>query len=333
MMRAAHAGLALIGMIAGVERSAAANWSADVMPLAAPVTALRQAGGAVYIKPGSWLRADLCDHRELCFHPAEPPAVPRSSNGIPHGSVAIGSGLDVVRAWYSQPTGRYRHGVLGDRIEGGGLAAVDAAGRLHTISLERNVVFEDLTPRLADLDGDGSMEIVTIRSQLDRGAALAVYGLRDARLTEVAATDPIGTPNRWLNLAGITDFTGDGRLDIALVKTPHIGGRLEIWTLRSGSLVPVASAEGFSNHALGSTELGLSAIADADGDGVPDLALPGAERASLRIVSLRNGAVRPIASIAVGGRIATAIGVVGPPGRPIFLMGLEDGRAVAIGRN
>jgi hypothetical protein len=235
--------LLLIGMVAAVQSSAAAAWSADSLSLASPVTALRDVGSSVYVEAGSWLRVSVCDREQLCFRPADPPAPPRPSDGIPHGGLAVAPGPGLVRAWYTQPTRRYGHGVLGDRIEGGALAALDAAGRLHATSLEPNFVFEDLTPRLADLDGDGSAEIVTIRSQIDAGAALAVYGLRDGRLAEVAATAPIGTPNRWLNVAGIADFTGDGRLDIALVKTPHIGGQLEVWTLRSGSLAQVASVE------------------------------------------------------------------------------------------
>lgn len=173
-------------------------------------------------------------------------------------------------------------------------------------------------------------KIVTIRSKVDAGAAIAIYGLRDGRFVEIAATAPIGRPNRWLNVAGIADFTGDGRPNIALVKTPHIGGRLEILTLEAGSLTRVAAAEGFSNHAIGSTELRLSAVADVDGDGVLDLALPDAERSALRIVSVRDGAIRSIAAIPLENRITTAIGTLGPPGRPIFLVGLEDGRAVVL---
>jgi hypothetical protein len=183
------------------------------------------------------------------------------------------------------------------------------------------------------MDGDGMAEIATIRSRLDGGAALAIYGLRNGQLEEIGATDPLGRPNRWLNIAGIADFTGDGRLDIALIKTPHIGGRLEIWTFRSGSLARVASAEGFSNHVIGSTELGLSAIADIDGDGTPELALPDAGRTELRILTVRDGVIDQRAAVAVGGRITTAIGVLKTPEGPIFVMGLEDGRAIAIRRN
>lgn len=296
------------------------------------MTEVRQTGETVYIKAESWFQVTICI-REICLKPGEPPAISRPPDGIPDGIIATSSRLDIVRAWYSEPTDRYEHGILGDRIEAGALVAIDAAGQRYTMRLCPGFVFEDLAPRIADLDEDGTAEIVTIRTDITAGAAIAIYEIRDGHLAEIAATEPIGIPNRWLNIAGIADFTGDGRPDIALVKTPHIGGNLEIWTLRSGLLTRVASAEGFSNHAIGSTELGLSATAKIDGDDVPDLALPNAERTLLRMISIRNGVIRQIASVTVGGRIATAIGVLEPAGGPIFLMGLEDGRTVAISRN
>jgi len=331
MIRVAHI-MCVVGFLAAAG-TARAEWSATLLPLAGKVTRVRQVGGDVYIKAESWLQVSICDHGELCFKPKRPPAEAEPAGGIPDGKIASSGGRGVVRTWYSEPTDRYGHGVLGDRIEAGSLMAVDAAGRLYAMSLGPGSVFEDLTPRLADMDGDGMAEIATIRSRLDGGAALAIYGLRNGQLEEIGATDPLGRPNRWLNIAGIADFTGDGRLDIALIKTPHIGGRLEIWTFRSGSLARVASAERFSNHVIGSTELGLSAIADIDGDGTPELALPDAARTELRIVTVRDGVIDQRAAVAVGGRITTAIGVLKTPEGPIFVMGLEDGRAMAIRRN
>lgn len=314
--------------MAGGAIAGSAGWTVDRLPTSAPVTAVGHAGGAVHIQAGSWFEVSACGNDPLSRTAA--PVVARSADAIPDGGIATASGRGIVRAWYSEPTERYGHGVLGDRIEAGALTVADSSGRLHMTVLAPNFVFEDLTPRLADIDGDGSAEVVTIRSHLDAGAAIAVYGLRGGRLVEIAATEPIGSPNRWLNIAGIADFTGDGRSDIALVKTPHIGGRLEIWTLRSESLRRVGFAEGFSNHAIGSTERGLSAIADANDDGIADLALPDANRSALQIVSARGGMIRPIATIPVDGKIRTAIEVLAPQSRPVFIMGLEDGRAIAI---
>lgn len=297
--------------------------------MSAEATGLLPLGGATTLQSDLELRMPAGNVSKLCPTPARS-ARTQVIGGIPDGAIATASGTGLVCAWYSEPTVRYPHGVLGDRVEAGALEAVDAAGRHHTVRLDQQSVFEDLTPRLADLDGNGAAEVVTIRSKRNAGAAVAVHGLRDGRLVEIAATLPIGSPNRWLNIAGIADLTGDGQLDIALVKTPHIGGRLEVWTLRDGSLARVGSADGFSNHVIGSTDLGLSAIADADGDGVVDLALPDAWRTSWRIVSVRDGLIRDLARIAVSGRITGVADVTGSAGRPTYVVGLEDGRTVVI---
>ncbi len=229
----------------------------------------------------------------------------------------------------SRPS-RYDHGILGDRIEGGALNLVDDVGRRFTVTLDDTQVFEDLTPRIADIDGDGRNDVVVIRTTIAAGAAIAVYGFgADGALDEMASIAPIGLTHRWLNIAGIADFNGDGRRDIALVKTPHIGGRLEIWTLQGGRLVLLAAAEGFSNHAIGTTELGMSAIADVTGDGIADLALPDAGRTALRIVSLTGG-VADVANVPLGGQVTTAIGTIVVAGQPAFLAGLSDGRLVLV---
>jgi hypothetical protein len=95
--------------------------------------------------------------------------------------------------WLTRPTGRYGHGVLGDAIEAGGVAAELADGRRVELVLSADSVFEDLRPRLADTDGDGDDEILVVRSYLDRGAALAVIEAGTG-LVAAAQTPPIGRP-------------------------------------------------------------------------------------------------------------------------------------------
>ena len=306
------------------------DWRAEIVAFE-PVSELRQVGGDVFVHTERWYVASNCGDT-ICFGRARPPTVTTARDGIPNGMVARASGVGIVEAWYAEPTTRYDHGILGDRIEGGALVVVDDAGRRHEVTLDASHVFEDLTPRIADIDGDGRNDVVVIRSGLNTGAAVAVYSVTDSALVEVASIPEIGLTHRWLNIAGIADFTGDGRLDIALVKTPHIGGRLEIWTFENGSLRQVAAANDFSNHAIGSTELGLSAVADVDGDGVADLALPDNSRTVLRIVSAAGTSLREIANVGLGGAVATAIGAIDSDSGPVFLAGLADGRLVAVRR-
>ncbi|MEJ8571638.1 VCBS repeat-containing protein [Microbaculum marinum] len=227
------------------------------------------------------------------------------------GRTARAGGSGVVQAWYVQPTTRYRHGILGDPVEAGGLAVRDSTGRQHVLTLPDDSVFEDLTPRLADLDGDGAAEVVAVRSYLTRGSALAVFGMRNGELVRLAETAPIGRPARWLNPAGIADFNGDGRPEIAIVKTPHVGGTLEFWRFGAGSLSRIAAAGGFSNHVIGSRQLGLSALVDVDRDGVVDLVLPDAGRTVLVAVGLSGGRLRIIGRAPLPGPVVGNLAVAG----------------------
>jgi hypothetical protein len=207
---------------------------------------------------------------------------------IPYGKVAVGD-KDVALAWFAQPTGRYPHGVLGDDIEAGELVVRTRDGTLLKFTLEDSSVFEDLTPRLADIDADGRDEIWAVRSNFLGGARLEAYGIVDGALVRRFSTRPIGIGFRWLNLIGVADFDGDGQREVAYIETPHIGGILTVVTVRGDELVPVARQEGYSTHSMGSVHLDLAAVADVDADGAVDFILPDQSRSRIAVVSLVQG--------------------------------------------
>ncbi len=255
------------------------------------------------------------------------PALP--DGALPGGKVAIGKG-DIARAWLAEPTGRYGHGILGDKIEAGGLVIETRGGKRQTVRLEQDAVFEDLEPRLADLDGDGHDEIIVVKSYLKRGSSLAVIAERRGKYEIVAETPPLGAPHRWLDPAGTGDFTGDGKRSIALVRQPHVIGSLELWSWRGGALRKAAELPDIANHIAGTRAIDMAAAADFDGDGVADIAAPSLDRARLRIVSF---APRPreIASVALPAKAVTNLGLVAQAaGPPAIAVGLADGSLVVI---
>ncbi|MBO6899909.1 MAG: hypothetical protein JJ864_01070 [Rhizobiaceae bacterium] len=305
----AAAAAALWWIIATASAAHAAERYAIDTP--APVSMLLNVGNSVFavLRDGTTYRLRRCEARVVCLAPAQvsglPPKAPHG--GLPDGRIASASSGDIRQAWYGRPTTRYGHAVLGDGIEAGSLVARDAVGQLHELVLPDTHVFEDITPRIADLDGDGRNEIVTIRSSLKRGGAIAVYGLRDGVLELLDASAEIGRSRRWLNVAGIASYHGAGRPVVAWVETPHIGGTLKLATFENGKLKRFGSnRSGFSNHFIGSREQQLSATGDFTRDGRLDLALPGADRRSLVIVS--TGAVT---RTRLPGRVATALSNVG----------------------
>jgi hypothetical protein len=154
------------------------------------------------------------------------------------------------------PTDRYDHGVLGDALEWGGLLLTmtncPMCGRIPepytvTITLPATRVFEDVEVRLADLTGDQRQEVIVVESDLDLGASLAIYGPEG----KIAATPFIGQRNRWLAPAGIADFDGDGRVEIAYVDRPHLLGELVFVRLEGDQLVETQRLPGLTNHRIG----------------------------------------------------------------------------------
>jgi hypothetical protein len=161
----------------------------------------------------------------------------------------------VLSARYGEPVARYGHDVLGDTPEWGALELLvetctrcaDLRSETRIFRLPETAVFEDISPILADLDGDGAPEVIVVESDLALGARLAIFG-PEGRIT---ATPHIGTRFRWLAPLGAADLDGDGGVEIAYVDRPHLAQVLRILRFRDGRLENVAELAGVTNHRIG----------------------------------------------------------------------------------
>lgn len=169
--------------------------------------------------------------------------------GLQAGSVTVEK--DGWQARFEGPTFRYGHGIMGDLAEWGRLC-LTGPGQRACVELPQTSVFEDIAPRLHDVDGDGAMEAVVVESTFSAGAALVVYRLRDGVLQRIA-TPHIGTRNRWLAPIAIVDLDGDGAVELAYIDRPHLAKRMRVWRYQSGRLIHVADLGGLTNHKIGET--------------------------------------------------------------------------------
>ena len=170
---------------------------------------------------------------------------------FPDSLVTMLNSSGIQSAWYDDATDRYAHGVLGDAIEPSTLVVKDEKGCTLSVVLDQKHVFEDLAPRLANVDGIPGNEVITIRSHREFGAQVVIYQLSENEIKLLASTPYIGTSNRWLAPVGIADFNNDGDMDIAYVDRPHLAKTLRVWSYRDGKLHQIANKRGYSNHRIG----------------------------------------------------------------------------------
>ncbi len=181
---------------------------------------------------------------------------------LPEKQIAV-SEDSTVYAQYARPTTRYTHGILGDVVEAGELV-VWREGTSYMHILSDQYVFEDIRPRLSDVDGDGQVKVIAIRAHVDKGAGIAIYKVVENALSEFAWVEEIGRSSRWLNVAAIYDLDGDSTVELAWIQTPHIGGILRVAKIEAGELTVLAEASHYSNHAIGEINLCLSVVTQSD---------------------------------------------------------------------
>jgi hypothetical protein len=218
---------------------------------------------------------------------------------------------------------RYPHGVLGDPIEATTISLIDLdQGTVKQIvEIAEGEVIEGTSPIWADLDGDGAREVIVTVSTPSDGARIVAF---DEAGAVVAESDPIGRGGRWRHQIAVAPLGPEGELELVDVLTPHIGGVVEFFRISGDRLEIVASLGGFTSHFIRSRNLSLAVVADADGDGSPEVVLAAQDRRSLAGI-VHTGA---------GARVAWTAPLDGELSSNLSAVTLADGTlALAAGRS
>jgi hypothetical protein len=213
----------------------------------------------------------------------------------------------------TDPTIQYRHGVLGDAVEASSITLVETRPipRLRLqIPIASPEVVEGLSPLWFDVTGDGKREIIVTLSSASQGSRIVVF---DEAGELIASGPAIGQGFRWRHQLAAVSPAATQKGQIISVRTPHIGGVLEIYQLNGAVLTIMYQMPGYSSHIIGSRNLDMSAVGDFDGDGEMEVlvAIQGLE--FLAGVSFAAGNLQEIWRVTVGGRLSTNLAAVQVP--------------------
>jgi hypothetical protein len=229
----------------------------------------------------------------------------------------------------SDPTTRYIHGVLGDAFEAGSITVLETGREGYTVSgriePESGGFFETLAP-LWFRPGRGEEELLAVTESTERmGSRISVYS-PDGSL--VAAGPFVGEPQRWRHLIAAGPFGPGGEVEIAAVRTPHVGGPVEFYRLsrEKGTLKLAASGGKYLSHTIYSRNLDAARAGDLDGDGRWELLLPTSSYTALEAVRHTRSGVEPAWRLPLDGNLATNLAsATDTEGRIVLATGTLEG--------
>lgn len=249
---------------------------------------------------------------------------PLSVNALPDARLLMDELGRIL--FLSEPTRDYPHAVLGDDLEATGITLVNtqtSPPQITKLAVTGGDVIEGIAPLWADLDGDGAREIIVTQSNSLDGARLVAYR-EDGSL--LAASPAIGQGFRWRHQLAVGKFLPGDEVQIAVVRTPHIGGVIELFVLENGQLVRRAELAGYSTHQIYSRNLDSTLAFDLNADGILELLAPEQSQQALALIAFRDGVLRPIWRAELGDRLSTNLAGVSLAGGGLaFGIGEQNG--------
>ncbi len=227
----------------------------------------------------------------------------QSIQAIPDARIVVNAnGLGAV---YSDVSGRYAHGVVGDDVEGTVLTIfeADTLEIQAEVILPDNDVFEGIMPFWADIDEDGEAnELVATVSNARDGAQVRAYRANGELLAQGPA---IGQGYRWRHQLAFGAFGPNGENEIVSVLTPHIGGWVEYYRYQDGQLNIVTSQSGYTSHMIGSANLDMAVAGDFNGDGQLEIVVADQTRQTISGLQRTESGVEVMWTLNLNGQLIT----------------------------
>lgn len=233
-----------------------------------------------------------------------------------------------VLAVASDPTGAYKHGVLGDETEAGSITLLEGGAGGPKVSgrilPKSGGVFETLAPVWFEASPGRELLAVT-ESDEEGGARISAY---DPDGTLALAGPPVGEGMKWRHLLAAGPFGPGGEVEVAVTRTPHAGGVIEFYRPNpgEGTLEIVATLPGYTTHTIYSRNLDAARAGDLDGDGAWEVLVPDRFRTGLAAVRHMQNGAEEVWKLPVGGTLATNLAsATDPEGRLSVAVGRTDG--------
>ncbi len=222
---------------------------------------------------------------------------------------------------------RYNHGVLGDNIEATGFAIYNNEKLISQYELPDERVFETLRPLIADVIPEiPGVEIVLTSSNRQSGSRIEIYSLKGKFF---GASPSIGRGFRWLHILSAAPFIDDSTQSIAIVRTPHINGILELYTWKGSALEKEVQMSNVSTHQIGSNNLNMALVADLDHSPGPELLIPTRDFKALLLIKYSKGKLTVIDQFSLPGRLSTNLYLDNTAPFTIWA-GLQNGQIIRI---
>ncbi len=232
---------------------------------------------------------------------------------------------------FSLPTDKFSMERLGDEIEAQGLAVFTWDGSLIKLVTEFKVkspvVFEGLTPILADINEDGEMEVVVTTTEEGVGSRLQILKYSRRRII-VDRTGPVINGNVWIQPIAVSGLGNSDQKFIMAVSDPSGKGTLEVFY----PLLPETrfTLKGKISTHLEDRVMETAVVGDFNDDGYVEIIAPDETQKSLSIFYLEKTVLRSVHITTGNQKLVTNLcpGDFNGDDRTDIAVGFDDGAVV-----